>query len=71
MKEILSKLLFVLAIVGIIAAGNLLFPNAENDKLNVSVKPSAESAESPAEAEPEPEAEEYAEPEPEPEENLE
>ncbi len=31
MKAFFGKLLFVLTIVGIIAAGNLLFPNPAND----------------------------------------
>ncbi len=51
MKEFFGKLLFVLAIVGIIATANLLWPNPANDTL--SNKPSAE-AES-TEPEPEPE----------------
>ncbi len=33
MKSFLGKLLFVLAIVGIIALGNVLFPNPQNDVL--------------------------------------
>lgn len=49
MKAFLSKALFVLAIVGLIAAGNLLFPNPENDRSS-----KVSTAEAPAE-EPAPE----------------
>ncbi len=50
MKAFFGKLLFVLAIVGLIAAGNLLFPNPDNDTLTEKVSieteaPQEESAE--------------------------
>ena len=43
MKAFLGKLLFVLAIVGIIAVGNILFPNPQNDVLPPSEESSADS----------------------------
>jgi hypothetical protein len=54
MKAFLSKLLFVLAIVGIIAVCNLMWPNPNNDILPS--KPTTE-ADSEYQSEPEPEAE--------------
>ena len=63
MKAFFGKLLFVLAIVGIIALGNLWFPNPSNDTASTAAVTETTAEPEPAE-EPAAEPEEYSEAEP-------